>query len=83
MTSKKLEQPYFGMYRVEWPDPADGIEFQMPVSDWFRLFRETGFTVLDFLEPRPEEGPEQTAFFTTRSWARQFPAEQAWKLEKT
>jgi hypothetical protein len=82
VTTRKLEQPYFGMYRVQWEDLGDGIEFQLPISEWFRLFRETGFEILDYLEPRPASGDGETAFFTTRDWARDYPSEQAWKLRK-
>lgn len=82
ITSKRLEQPYFGMYKICWEDPKDGIEFQLPVSEWFRLFRQTGFEVVDYLEPRPEQSGDKTAFFTTRSWAYQFPSEQVWKVRK-
>jgi len=82
VTGRKLEQPYFGMHRIEWGDPSDGIEFQLPISEWFRLFRKTGFEVLDYMEPRPPEGSDRTAFFTTKAWAREFPGEQVWKLRK-
>lgn len=83
VTTRKLEQPYFGMHRVEWPDPADGIEFQLPISEWFRLFRETGFEVLDYLEPRPVKSIHKAAFFTSLEWARDFPSEQVWKVRKS
>ena len=31
-------------------DEPGGIEFNLPLSRWFRLFREMGFDVFDFLE---------------------------------
>jgi len=82
LTTDKLEQPYFGMHRIEWQDPNEGVEFNLPLSQWFRLFRETGFEVLDYFEPRPEEEGYPVAFFTSRQWSRQFPSEHAWKLRK-
>ena len=30
-------------------DPG-GVEFQLPASRWFRLFRDTGFEVIDFTQ---------------------------------
>jgi SAM-dependent methyltransferase len=83
ITGCSLEQPYFGMYKVVWPDKADGIEFQLPISEWFRLFHKTGFEIIDYLEPRPANGTDGISSFTTRSWAQKFPSEQVWKLRKT
>jgi hypothetical protein len=49
---------------------------------WFRLFRETGFEVVDLIEIQaPEPGPEIN-FFVTAAWAHRFPSEQTWKLRK-
>ncbi len=81
----ELARPYFGMHRTDWTevevDPG-GIEFNLPVSGWFDLFREVGFEVEDFLEPRPPEGAEDSAGFVDLAWARAWPSEQVWKLRK-
>jgi hypothetical protein len=82
LTGEKLERDYFGLHRIEWDDPNDGIEFNLTISDWFKLFRSTGFQVVDYLEPRPPEGENEKMFFTDRSWSRRFPCEQVWKLRK-
>lgn len=58
--------------------PEDSAAFQLV----FRLFRETGLGVLDYLEPHPASGDGETAFFTTRDWARDYPSEQAGKLRR-
>ena len=43
--TERLERDYFGLHRIDWRDAVDdpgGIEFNLPVSVWFRLFRDTG-----------------------------------------
>ena len=70
--TERLERDYFTIHRLDWRDAVDepgGIEFNLPLSGWFRLFRETGFDVVDFLEIQaPEPTPESAAevrFFVT------------------
>jgi hypothetical protein len=85
----RLERDSFTLHRLDWRDAADepgGIEFNLPVSGWFRLFRETGFEVVEFLEVQaPEPAPEsagEVRFFVTADWAHRHPSEQAWVLRK-
>ena len=80
----KLHRDYFELRRLDWTraevDPC-GIEFNLPISSWFRLFKETGFEVLDYLELQaPEESEDRFGF--PASWARRWPSEQVWKLRK-
>lgn len=77
----ELLRPYFGMHRFEWPD-SEGIEFHLGYGDWIRLFRNSGFEVEDLIELRPGLEAESTYKWVTRDWARQWPAEQAWKVRK-
>ena len=81
----RLEREYFSIYRQDWRDAIDepgGIEFHLPISAWFRLFRDTGFEVLDFLELQaPTRGTEVNSYVTA-DWASRFPSEQVWKLKK-
>ena len=84
-----FERDYFSMHRLDWRDAVDepgGIEFNLPLSRWFALFRDTGFDVVDFFEvqapaPSPEEATAMN-FFVTHEWAHRFPSEQAWVLRK-
>ncbi|MBX2800538.1 MAG: class I SAM-dependent methyltransferase [Myxococcales bacterium] len=80
-----LHRPYLGMKRIDWTqvevDPG-GMEFSMPVSAWLRLFRDTGFELVDFLELQAPEGESSTAFSVPAAWARQWPAEHVFKLRK-
>ncbi len=79
-----LHRSYFDLHRRDWrgieKDPG-GIEFNLPISSWLRLFRETGFEVVDYLELQvPPGSPSQ--FGIPGEWAANWPAEQVWKLRK-
>jgi SAM-dependent methyltransferase len=87
--TERLERDYFTMHRLDWTEAADepgGIEFNLPLSGWFHLFRDTGFDVIEFLEIQaPEPSPEsadEMRFFATAAWAHRYPSEQAWVLRK-
>jgi SAM-dependent methyltransferase len=77
-------RPYFDSHRIAWvgPDDDPSIEFNLPISEWFRLFRQTGFEVLDFHEIRAPEGIDDVRFAVPAEWARRYPSEQAWVLRK-
>jgi SAM-dependent methyltransferase len=80
----QLHRGYFDLHRVDWTecevDPG-GIEFHLPISRWFQLFRATGFDVLDYLELQARPGSEDR-YSTPASWAERWPAEQVWKLRR-
>ncbi|HZJ09789.1 MAG TPA: class I SAM-dependent methyltransferase [Trueperaceae bacterium] len=83
--STLLVRPYFGLHRLDWRevevDPG-GIEFNLPLSKWFALFREVGFAVEDYLEPRPAARGDSTPFAVPQAWAHDYPSEQVWKLRR-
>ena len=78
---ERLVLDYFGMHRE---DDSDGsVHFQLPVGDWIRLFRRSGFTIEDLIEIQVPEGAEST--YRTQqetAWARRWPMEQIWKVRK-
>ena len=81
---ERLHRSYFDLHRLDWTgaevDPG-GIEFNLPHSGWLRLFRETGFEVLDYLELQvPSGSPDR--YGTPGAWAERWPAEQVWKLRR-
>ncbi len=83
--TERLERPYFGMRSLDWTDAVDdpgGVEFNRPISDWFRLLVDTGFEVLDFHELRAPEPGTEMRFFVTGDWASSWPTEQAWRVRK-
>jgi SAM-dependent methyltransferase len=77
----RLVRDYFGMHRI---DAGDEVVFQLPFGEWIRLFRASGFEVLDLIEPRPAadadssyRDPEE------RAHARRWPAESIWRLRRS
>ena len=58
-----------------------GIEFNLPISSWLRLFRDTGFEVLDYHELQAPEGSEDRHGVPGK-WAQRWPAEHVWKLRR-
>lgn len=82
---RQLVRPYFGMGAIDWRtvevEPG-GVEFNLTLAGWFRLFREVGFEVEDYLEPRPSDDAQGVAYFVAADWARHWPSEQVWKLRK-
>lgn len=77
---RTLLRDYFGLARLDWG--ADGVEFNRTISGWLRLFREVGFEVLDYFEPRPAKLDVEVKYGVPADWACRFPHEQVWKLEK-
>ena len=76
----ELVRDYFGMRRGAW---GDSVEFQLPYGEWIRLFRSSGFAVLDLIELRPPARPRTTyPDFAPVKWARRWPGENIWKLQK-
>ena len=77
----KLHRSYFGLGRLDLGDGT--VDFQLPHSAWFRLFREHGFAVEDLIELQPREHASTTYDdFAPHEWARRWPAEQIWKARK-
>ena len=83
-TAKRLSAEHAIPITFDWTTSAEdpgGIEFNMPVSSWMRLFRETGFEVLDYLELQAPKGSSKK-YGMPGSWAESWPAEQVWKLRR-
>ena len=81
--TRRLLYPYFGLHRVDWDDGDDkGTEFNLPISEWMRLFDDSGFEVVAFHEIRSPTPGEDSRFGVSASWAHDFPSEQAWRLRK-
>ncbi len=80
-----LERPYFGMGRLDWTgveiEPG-GISFCLTTPDWMRLFRDSGFTIENFVEIQAPQSAEGKSFFVSAEWARLYPSEQLWTVRK-
>ncbi|MPZ51817.1 MAG: methyltransferase domain-containing protein [Acidimicrobiia bacterium] len=83
--TRNLEQPYFGMGLQDWSDAIDdpgGMEFNLPLGEWFQLFRRVGFEVVDLREIQTSTTGDEMRFYATADWARDYPSEVVWKLHK-
>ncbi len=81
----RLARDYFSMHRFDWRDAVDdpgGIEFNLPISRWVRLFRDTGFEVEDYLELQAPADSTKMHDYIPVEWAHRYPSEQVWKLRK-
>jgi SAM-dependent methyltransferase len=79
-----LHHTYFGMHRFDWRgvevEPG-GICFSLTISASLRLFRDTGFELLDYLELQaPEGAPDR--YSKPGAWAQRWPAEHVFKLRR-
>jgi len=85
--ARTLLNPYFGMHRIDWTEgdgsAAMGTEFNLPISEWMRLFSDVGFEIISYHELRPPARGDEVRYFVTADWARDYPSEQVWKLRKT
>ncbi|HEY3334715.1 MAG TPA: class I SAM-dependent methyltransferase [Candidatus Limnocylindrales bacterium] len=79
---ERLHRPQFGMKRVTW-DGEDGVEFHLSHGDWIRLFRSSGFEILELLEPQVPEAATTTYGWAPYDWARQWPVEEIWKVRRS
>ena len=84
-TDTRLHLGYPDLHQQDWRtaeiDPG-GIEFNLVVSRWLSLFRETGFEVDDYIELLAPDSATGQQFYVTADWAKQWPSEQVWKLRK-
>ncbi|WP_426324187.1 class I SAM-dependent methyltransferase [Microbacterium sp. E-13] len=84
--SRRLERPYFGIHRMDWREAADdpgGIEFTLTHSAWIRLFRTTGFDIVDLVEIQAPADATGSRAGISADWAREFPTEHVWTLRRT
>ncbi len=80
-----LHRPYRDMWGADWTkvelDPS-GVCFNLTISGWMRLFAEIGFTVRDYQEIFAPDTETETRGFVPAEWAKNYPVEQVWHLEK-
>ena len=80
-----LQRDYFGMHRIDWRDVEHnpgGVEFNLPISAWIVLFRDTGFEIDNYLEIRCPDPAARNQFGITAEWAHRWPGEHVWMLCK-
>jgi SAM-dependent methyltransferase len=80
-TSKReFQRDYFGMRSME----SEGtVEFMLTYGDWIRVFTGAGFAIRDLIEVRPPEGATSTYRDEAETeWARHWPMEQIWVVDR-
>jgi SAM-dependent methyltransferase len=81
VVGERLQRDYFGLERLAWTDDGQ-IEFALPAGEWIRLFRASGFEVLDLLELRAPADAVSPEKHVTAAWAHRWPSEEIWRLRK-
>ncbi|MCW2926090.1 MAG: Methyltransferase type 11 [Thermoleophilia bacterium] len=80
VTTNELRRSYFDLHEIR--DRA--TLFNLPYGEWVRLFRRSGLEIIDLVETRPREGVVTTEYRSANqvAWARQWPAEMIWVLDR-
>ncbi|MEZ5823901.1 MAG: class I SAM-dependent methyltransferase [Geminicoccaceae bacterium] len=81
----KLHRPYRDLWGADWTDvefDPSGVCFNLTFSAWMELFSTIGFVVRNYQELFAPEEETQTRASVPAEWARNFPVEQVWHLEK-
>lgn len=56
--------------------------FHLSHGNWIRLLRGAGFAIEELVEVRSEANATTAYPFVTLAWARQWPCEEVWKVQK-
>ncbi len=77
----RLVRGYFDLHRLEWTDDG-AINFSLGVGPLIRLFRGSGFEVLDCIEVQAPAEAKTGFQYVTAAWAHQWPSEEIWRGRK-
>lgn len=80
-----LHRPYRDMWGADWRDveiEPTGICFNLTMAGWFDLFAEIGFAVAGYQELYAPDWATDTRGAVPADWARDYPVEQVWHLDK-
>lgn len=80
-----LHRPYRDFWGADWTeveiDPS-GVCFNLTFAGWMDLFAEIGFSVMRYQEIYAPDWANDTRGAVPAEWAKQYPVEQVWHLEK-
>ncbi|MEL6468005.1 MAG: methyltransferase domain-containing protein [Pseudomonadota bacterium] len=80
-----LHRPYRDMWGADWTkvtyEPS-GICFNLTVSGWMALFSQIGFVVMKYHELFAPDWAEGERAAIPAAWAKEYPIEQVWELQK-
>lgn len=77
-----LQRPYFGLHRLEWTDDGS-VNFSLGVGPLIRLFRTSGFEIVDCVELQAPAGATTRYRYVTPDWAHRWPSEEIWRVRKS
>lgn len=79
--TERLRLDYFGIHADA--DDDGSTSYTLPYGEWIRLFRRHGLSVIDLIELQPPEDATTTYTFLPKEWARRWPGEQIWVVERS
>lgn len=82
---RTLHRPYREMWGADWTEVAvdpSGICFNLTMADWFKVFREIGFSVNNYQEIYAPDSASDVRGSVPAEWAKSYPVEQVWHLTK-
>ncbi|WP_299691506.1 class I SAM-dependent methyltransferase [uncultured Tateyamaria sp.] len=82
---RTLHRPYRNMWGADWTDVTfepSGVCFNLTLSGWMSLFDQIGFAVRRYDEVYAPDGAEGVRGAVPATWAKEYPVEQVWHLEK-
>ena len=80
-----FHRPYRDLDRIDWSDveiDPGGVEFNLSIAAWMRLFAKIGFVIEGYDELYAPEDQEEDRYFVPAAWAKLYPSEQVWHLRK-
>jgi SAM-dependent methyltransferase len=77
----RLLRDHFDLHRLEWSDDG-AVNFSLGIGRLIRLFRTTGFEVLDCVEVQAPAGAPRRFPHVTPAWAHRWPSEEIWRVRK-
>jgi SAM-dependent methyltransferase len=77
-----LQRPYFGMYKMNWPDCPGETEFHLPHGEWIALLRGHGFSIERLLELQAPPAAQCDFAWANPEWAARWPSEEVWFARK-
>ena len=82
---RTLHRPYREMWGADWREvefEPTGVCFNLTLSDWMDLFADIGFNVAKYHELYAPDWALGTRAAVPADWAKSYPVEQVWKLQK-
>lgn len=80
-----LHRPYRGMWGADWTEvefEPTGVCFNLTLQGWMDLFARIGIQVERYSEVYAPEWAQGTRGAIPADWAKDYPVEQVWYLNK-